>query len=131
MFYKIEIKCVVFISCKIIFINACFYHCLLHISELFFHNELSTSHEGTSSSLARALNRPDPAGCTALMHACSPPPSPNEEEGLKSVDNDSGSSNEEVMLATCSLLISYGALPGQYLYYSVRSHMYILYKDNA
>ena len=30
--------------------------------------------------LSRALNRTDPAGCTALMHACSPSPTDYEED---------------------------------------------------
>ena len=31
--------------------------------------------------LSRALNRVDPAGCSALMHACCPCPPPDNPDG--------------------------------------------------
>jgi hypothetical protein len=51
------------------------------------------------ASLARALNRADPAGCTALMHACSPiPPS---DHGDNEEDEEDGKSR---YVTLCSAL---------------------------
>jgi hypothetical protein len=41
---------------------------------------LSLSLHPALVNLSRALNRSDPAGCSALMHACSPLPQKEDEE---------------------------------------------------
>ena len=42
---------------------------------------------GRAGTLTRALNRADPAGCSALMHACCPPPNSIEGDGEEGEEN--------------------------------------------
>ena len=66
-------------------------HMITYVSYLYGHAALAC--------LSRALNRADPAGCTALMHACSPiPPS---DHGDNEEDEEDGMSRTYLMLLHC------------------------------
>ena len=52
--------------------------------------------------LSRALNRSDPAGCSALMHACSPLPQKDEDE---EEEDDEGIYSDLSSLLDCFLFI--------------------------
>jgi hypothetical protein len=52
--------------------------------------------------LSRAINRSDPAGCSALMHACSPLPQKEDDE---EEEDDEGIYSDLSSLLDCSLFI--------------------------
>ena len=74
-----------------------YFYIITYIKYLYGHAALAC--------LSRALNRADPAGCTALMHACSPiPPS---DQGDNEEDEEDGMLRTCLMLRCIVLIIPY------------------------